>query len=155
MMNREGIRVSVIKLVRRFQRKIKRITITQTTPSRIASRTLSMAALMKSAWRKMSVTMVIRQAAVPEAGPACVDAFTKHERVGAGCFWTERMTDRWPSMLASPAHRSGVPNLGDFANGNRHRIASRTTVSATSSSVWHGDDADQRFVALAQRNPPR
>ena len=97
---------------------------------------------------------VVRQPFL-KLGQRVVDALTKHERVGAGLF-LDREDDRPLAFNARVAasHRPGVPNLGDFANGDRHRIASPH--HGVCHFVQRGsaaDDADQGFMALAQEKP--
>ena len=48
-----GIAVSVMKVVRKFRRKRKRMIATMIAPSRMASLRLPMACSMKSPWRNM------------------------------------------------------------------------------------------------------
>ena len=97
---------------------------------------------------------VLRQALL-KLGQRFVDALAQHERVGAGLF-LDRKDDRPLAFDAgvAAAHRAGVPHVGHFADGDRHGIA------GPHHGIGHfiqrgrpADDADQRFVALAQQKP--
>ncbi len=59
-----GIARMEIAVVRKFQRKRNRMMTTKIAPSRSASITLSIATVMKSAWRNSSAWMVIPSGSV-------------------------------------------------------------------------------------------
>ena len=134
--------VSVMTLVRMLARKIMSTTNTQKVPSRIASTTLSMAAWMKSAWRKTRRSTTTPGGASRWSSSSALSSFGVRSSVFAvGCFWMASMT-LLPPTTVSPSRtrtlpsprRTGPPNRTSATSLIRTARSPRQTTGVSSMS---------------------